>query len=132
MNEKRFYNRETSPLYGFHHSLKVRPLYIRKGLIIRVAWKKKGVWNTFAVVHHLTRQLILYYKISFVERRVQFWMILYDHILVLVSIWINSTKILLVPPKGELTMVLSNFSFFQYCDSHIGLFSISPCKVIVR
>ena len=26
--------------------------------------------------------------------------------------------------------VSSNHSFFQYCDSDIGLFSIAPCKVI--
>ena len=38
-------------------------------------------------------------------------------------------KILLVPPKFELIMVLSN-CFFQYCESNIGLFSIACHKVI--
>ena len=28
-------------------------------------------------------------------------------------------------------MFLSNHSFFQYCGSNIGLFSIAPCKVII-
>ena len=37
---------------------------------------------------------------------------------------------LLVHPKYEIIMVLSNCPFFQYCDSNIGLFSIAPCKVI--
>ena len=27
-------------------------------------------------------------------------------------------------------MVLSNYKFFQYCDSNIGLFSNTPCKAI--
>ena len=27
-------------------------------------------------------------------------------------------------------MLPSNHSFFQYCDSKIGLFSIAPCNVI--
>ena len=27
-------------------------------------------------------------------------------------------------------MLPSNHSFYQYCDSNIGLFSIAPCKVI--
>ena len=38
--------------------------------------------------------------------------------------------ILLLPPKYEIIMLPSNYSFFQYCDSNIGLFSIAPCKVI--
>ena len=37
---------------------------------------------------------------------------------------------ILLPPKYEKNMVPSNHSFFQYCDSNIGLFSIAPCKVI--
>ena len=37
---------------------------------------------------------------------------------------------ILLPPKYEIIMLLSNHSFFQYCDSNIGLFSIAPCKVI--
>ena len=43
---------------------------------------------------------------------------------------IQSAKILLLPPKCEIIMVPHNHSFFQYCDSNIGLFSIAPCKVI--
>ena len=39
---------------------------------------------------------------------------------------IQSAKILLLPPKYEIIMVPSNHSFFQYCDSNIGLFSIAP------
>ena len=39
-------------------------------------------------------------------------------------------KILLLPPKYEITMLPSNHSFLQYCDSNIGLFTIAPCKVI--
>ena len=42
----------------------------------------------------------------------------------------QSVKILLLPPKYEIIMVPSNHSFFKYCDSNIGLFSIAPCKVI--
>ena len=34
----------------------------------------------------------------------------------------------MLPPKYEITMVLSIHSFFQYCN--IGLFFIAPCKVI--
>ena len=44
--------------------------------------------------------------------------------------YIQSAKILLLPPKYEIIMVPSNHSFFQYCDSNIGFFSIAPCKVI--
>ena len=44
--------------------------------------------------------------------------------------YLQSTKILLLPPKYEIIMVPSYHSFFQYCDSNIGLFSIAPCKVI--
>ena len=33
---------------------------------------------------------------------------------------IQSTKILLLPPKFEIIMLPSNYSFFQYCDSNIG------------
>ena len=43
---------------------------------------------------------------------------------------IQSAKIVLLPPKYEIIMVPSNHSFFQYCDSNIGLFSIAPCNVI--
>ena len=43
---------------------------------------------------------------------------------------LQSAKILLLPPKYEIIMLPSNHSFFQYCDSNIGLFSIAPCKVI--
>ena len=46
-------------------------------------------------------------------------------------IWsFQSAKILLLPSKYKIIMVLSNHSNFQYCDSNIGLFSIAPCKVI--
>ena len=45
-------------------------------------------------------------------------------------ILLQSTKILLLPSKYEITMLPSNHSFFQYCDSNIGLFSIAPCKRI--
>ena len=37
---------------------------------------------------------------------------------------------LLVRPKYEIIMVLSNYSFFQDYYSNIGLFSIAPYKVI--
>ena len=43
---------------------------------------------------------------------------------------VQSAKILLLPPKYEIIMVPSNHSFFQYCNSNIGLFFIAPCKVI--
>ena len=36
----------------------------------------------------------------------------------------------IVASKCEIVVVLSNDSFFQYCDSNIRLFSIAPCKVI--
>ena len=39
-------------------------------------------------------------------------------------------KILLLPPKYEIIMLPSHYSFFQYWDSNIRLFSIAPCKVI--
>ena len=43
---------------------------------------------------------------------------------------LQSSKILLLPPKYEIIMVPSNHPFFQYCDSNIALFSIALCKVI--
>ena len=43
---------------------------------------------------------------------------------------VESAKMILVQPKYEIIMVPSNQSFFQYCDSNIGLFLISPCRVI--
>ena len=43
---------------------------------------------------------------------------------------IQSTKMLLLPPKYKIIIMPSNHSNFQYCDSNIGLFSIAPCKVI--
>ena len=46
------------------------------------------------------------------------------------NLLIQSAKILLLPPKYEIIMLPSNHSFFQNCDSNIGLFSIAPCKVI--
>ena len=46
------------------------------------------------------------------------------------GLFIPSAKILLLPPKYEIIMLPSNQSFFQYCDSNIGLLSIGPCKVI--
>jgi hypothetical protein len=45
-------------------------------------------------------------------------------------IQVQSAKILLMPPQYEIIMLTSNYSFFQYCDSNIGLFSIAPSKVI--
>jgi len=35
-----------------------------------------------------------------------------------------------VPPKCELSKVLSKYAFFQYCDSNIGFVSLAPFKVI--
>ena len=46
------------------------------------------------------------------------------------NIYLQLAKILLLPPKYEIIMLSFNHSFFQYCDSNIGLFSIAPCKVI--
>ena len=43
---------------------------------------------------------------------------------------LQSAKILLLPSKYEIVMLTSNYLFFQYCDSNIGLFSIALCKVI--
>ena len=40
------------------------------------------------------------------------------------------TEIILVHPKSEIDMMLSNSLFFQYCDISIELFSIAPCIVI--
>ena len=42
---------------------------------------------------------------------------------------IQWAKIFLVSPNGEISMVLSNYSFFKYCHSSIKLFSIASCKV---
>ena len=42
---------------------------------------------------------------------------------------LKSAKILLVTQKYEIVIMLSLYSFFKYCDSNIGLFSIAPCKV---
>ena len=44
------------------------------------------------------------------------------------SINIQSAKILLVPPKCKIIMVLSDYPFFQYCDSNVDF--IAPCIVI--
>ena len=46
------------------------------------------------------------------------------------SCCLQSAKILLLLPKYEIIMVISNLSNFQYCVSNIGLLSIAPCKVI--
>ena len=46
--------------------------------------------------------------------------------------YLQSAKILLLPPKYGIIMVPSNHSNFQYCDRNIGLFSIAPCKVITH
>ena len=43
---------------------------------------------------------------------------------------LQSAKILLLPSKYEIVILPSNHSFFQYCDSNIGPFSIAPYKVI--
>ena len=43
---------------------------------------------------------------------------------------IQSVKILLLPPKCQIIMVLSNYPYFQYFDINIGLYSIAPWKVI--
>ena len=43
---------------------------------------------------------------------------------------IQFLKILLLPPKYKIITVPSNYLFFQYSNSTIGLFSIAPCKVI--
>ena len=37
---------------------------------------------------------------------------------------------LCMTPKNEIIMVVSNYWFFHYGDSNIGLFSIASCKVI--
>ena len=42
----------------------------------------------------------------------------------------QSTKIFLGPPKSKKVLVQYYCSFFQYCNSSIGLFSITHCKVI--
>ena len=46
------------------------------------------------------------------------------------GVFVQSVKILLLPPKYEIIMVPSNNSFFQYCYRNIGLISIASCKVI--
>ena len=43
---------------------------------------------------------------------------------------IDAKEYILLPPKYEIIMLPSNHSFFQYCNSNIGLFSIAPCKVL--
>ena len=43
---------------------------------------------------------------------------------------VQSAKILLLPSKCKIIFsTLHKWSFFQYCDSNIGLFFIAPCKV---
>ena len=42
-------------------------LELRKGLIICLAYKGRGVWKKFGVFHNSTQQLFLYYKISFLK-----------------------------------------------------------------
>ena len=41
--------------------------WIKTWLIVWVAWKGRGVWKTFDVFDNPTRQLFLYYEISFVK-----------------------------------------------------------------
>ena len=73
LQEKRFYNKEKFSLKGFHHWLKVHPIYhdwlileLRKGLIILVAQKRKDTkLKTFDIFHNSTQQLLLYYDIYF-------------------------------------------------------------------
>ena len=114
-----------------------------------VPWSKKrinylsciegmGVWKTFTVVHKMT----YYYKISL-------WNIKYSFINLLKFIsrlaklfikkqWIFSTKILLVNPKFEIIFgAPSNYSYFPYCNSNIGLFTfalllaLNPIKLLL-
>ena len=48
-----------------------------------------------------------------------------------VRLYLQSTKIILVPRKSDTILVhYQNTNFFQYCNSNIGLFSIAPHKVI--
>jgi hypothetical protein len=44
-------------------------------------------------------------------------------------ILLQLAKILLLPPKNEIIMVPYKHSFFQYCDSNIGLFSMLLVKL---
>ena len=44
--------------------------------------------------------------------------------------FLQSTKILLLPPKCEIIFYPLKMVIFQYCDSNIGLFSINPHLVI--
>ena len=43
---------------------------------------------------------------------------------------IQEANKLMLPPKCEIIMMLSNYLFFQYCGITAVLFSIAPCKVI--
>ena len=43
---------------------------------------------------------------------------------------IQCTKILLVPSKFDLIMLITNYLVLQYCYSNIELFLIAPCNVI--
>ena len=71
--EKRFYDRKTITLRGFHHLTKFFTLSwlsdileLKKRLIIWVGGKGiRRVSKTFTVFNTFTRQLFLYYKISF-------------------------------------------------------------------
>ena len=60
--------------------------------------------------------LFLYFTLSF--------------LLSLYFLYLQSAKILLVHPKDEIIQVLTIFSFSQFCDSNLGLFSIAPCNLL--
>ena len=46
-----------------------------------------------------------------------------------ISLYTNGEKNICAP-KMRKNMMLSNISFFKYCDINIRLFYIAPCKVI--
>ena len=41
---------------------------------------------------------------------------------------LQSTKLLLVPPKSKIIMLLSNYYFLRYCNSNIVLFYNASCN----
>ena len=95
------------------------------GLIIWVAYKGRGVWKTITVLHKMPLYMLIYYKIFLNVYLSIVHSLLFSADLTLYSekngllliqtffCWIILTKILLVPPKYEIIMVLSNYSFFN-------------------
>ena len=75
------------------------------------------------IILFITKNLFIYLnsKVTYIINK---------HCKTFLVLQVQSAKILLLPPKYVIIIVLSNHSVFQYCYSNIGLFFIALCKAI--